>query len=199
VPPYFPELSDVLNDVRACRRCADVLTHAPRPIVQIHPQARLLIASQAPGRRAHASGVPFLDPSGERLRAWLGIGPEAFYDPTKVAILPTGFCYPGTGASGDLPPRPECRAHWHTQLLPHLARTALTLLIGQYAQAAHLGSRAKANLTQTVAAWRDYAPDILPMPHPSPRNRIWLRQNPWFEHEVIPYLQARVRTLLDEE
>lgn len=164
-------------------------------MVQASSSARLAIVGQAPGRRVHASGVPWDDPSGRTLRAWLGIGPERFYDPTAVALVPMGFCYPGHGPSGDLPPRPECAPLWHPQLWPMLPALTLTLLVGQYSQAHYLGPTAGATLTATVEAWRRYLPHYLPLPHPSPRNRPWLRKNPWFEAEVLPELQARVRSL----
>lgn len=156
----------------------------------------MLIASQAPGRLAHASGIPFDDPSGDRLRRWLGVDRQTFYDPTKFAIVPMGLCYPGTGASGDLAPRPECAVAWRGDLLAALPDLALTLVIGQYAHAWHLGATRKDSLTTTVAHWRDYWPAVLPMPHPSPRNSRWLARNPWFEAEVVPLLQARIRALL---
>jgi uracil-DNA glycosylase len=146
----------------------------------------------------HESGVPFDDASGERLRDWLGLDRDAFYDPRKVAILPMGFCFPGTGQSGDLPPRPECAPLWRQRLLDVLTNIRLTLLVGRYAQRWHLGSHAVQSVTQTVAAWRDWWPQgLVPMPHPSPRNRIWLRRNPWFEAELIPRLRERVRALIE--
>lgn len=189
-------IDNLLQDVRSCNRCADALPHGTRPILQFNPQARILIASQAPGRKAHESGIPFNDPSGERLRHWLGIGRETFYDATQVAIVPMGFCYPGKGKSGDLPPRPECAATWHEQLLKFLPNIELTILIGQYAQAYHLQT-AHTSLTNNVMNWDKFWPHILPLPHPSPRNIFWLRRNPWFETEVIPVLQQRVAQVLD--
>ena len=154
-----------------------------------------MIAGQAPGRKVHESGVPFDDASGDRLRAWMGVTREVFYDTKKIAILPMGFCYPGTGKSGDLPPRPECAPAWRAQLLGHLHRLELTLLVGQYAQAYHLPD-APASLTETVRAWRSHWPQLVPLPHPSPRNNIWLSRNPWFEQELIPQLQRRVADAL---
>jgi uracil-DNA glycosylase len=162
-------------------------------VVQLHPRARLLIAGQAPGRKVHESGIPFDDASGNRLREWMGVTREVFYDAQLVAILPMGFCYPGTGKSGDLPPRPECAIAWREQLLGRLKNLRLTLVIGQFAQAYHLESRA---LTDNVRAWRSYWPDIVPLPHPSPRNNIWLRRNPWFEAELLPLLRKRVQISL---
>ena len=188
-------LNHLLREVRACRLCAGALPHDPNPILQAGRRARILVAGQAPGRRAHEAGVPFLDPSGERLRAWMGIDDEVFYDPNKVAILPMGFCFPGTGKSGDLPPRPECAPAWRDQLLGELPDLRLTLVIGAYAQAHHLEARG-ANLTETVRAWRDYGPRVMPLPHPSPRNQIWMRRNPWFETDLLPLLRRRVRRVL---
>ena len=153
-------------------------------------QATILIAGQAPGRRVHESGIPFDDPSGDRLRDWLGISKDVFYDPTKIAILPMGFCYPGTGKSGDHPPRPECAPAWRQQLMDSLPKIELTLVIGQFAQRWHL-ERTHKNLTETVRAWRDYGPNIMPLPHPSPRNNIWLKKNPWFVTELLPYLKKK--------
>ena len=157
--------------------------------------AQILIAGQAPGRRVHESGVPFDDPSGDRLREWMGIDKTIFYDPAKIAILPMGFCYPGTGKSGDLPPRPECAAAWRTELLEALPAIQLTLVIGKYAQDWHLPSAAP-TLTATVASWRDYAPKIIPLPHPSPRNNRWLKNNPWFAAELLPVVKQQVLAAL---
>ncbi len=188
-------LPSLLKAVRACTLCAAHLTHGPRPVIQIAASARILIAGQAPGRRVHASGIPFDDPSGDRLRDWLGITRESFYDPTRIAILPMGFCYPGTGRSGDLPPRKECAPAWRAELLSHLPRLDLTLAVGQYAQAYHLEGDTR-SLTDTVRDWKTYWPSVLPLPHPSPRNNIWLAKNPWFEREVVPALRRRVKQLL---
>ena len=165
---------------------------------QVGAAAPVLIAGQAPGRKVHETGVPFDDPSGDRLRGWLGVDKATFYDPDRVAILPMGFCYPGSGKSGDLPPRPECAPAWRAEGLSLLARVRLTLVIGQYAMAWHLGDRRGETLTDTVRNWRAYWPSLLPLPHPSPRNNIWLRRNPWFEAEVIPKLRKRVAALLGE-
>lgn len=162
----------------------------------MHPNAKILIAGQAPGSRVHETGIPFNDPSGDRLRAWMGIDREVFYDAEKIAILPMGFCYPGTGKSGDLPPRPECAPQWRKKLLAHLPHIKLTLLIGGYAQDWHLGDLQKETLTETVRAWRQYWPQMLVLPHPSPRNNIWLKKNPWFETDVIPTLKAATQDML---
>lgn len=179
----------------ACTVCAAHLPHGPRPVVQIDPAARILIAGQAPGRRVHESGVPFDDPSGDRLRDWLGVDRGTFYDAARIAILPMGFCWPGTGSSGDLPPRPECAPLWRARLLEQLPAVDLTLVIGRWAQDWHLPD-APATVTATVAGWRDHWPRVLPLPHPSPRNNRWLRRNPWFAEEVLPALRRRVDELL---
>ena len=162
----------------------------------MNPKATLLIAGQAPGSKVHASGTPFQDASGDRLREWLGIGAETFYDAERVAILPMGFCYPGTGKAGDLPPRAECAVAWRARLMARLVNVKLILVIGQYAQDWHLAGRQKANVTETVRAWREYWPAALPLPHPSPRNNLWLKRNPWFEKDVLPRLRRRVRETL---
>jgi len=167
------------------------------PVFQVHPKARILIAGQAPGRKVHETGIPFNDPSGKRLREWMNIGSEIFYDPEKIAILPMGFCYPGTGKSGDLPPRPECSEKWRNLLLAHMPNIQLTLVIGKYAQHWHLGKKMQSNLTTTVNAWKDYWPDFIPLPHPSPRNNIWLIKNPWFQSEILPALKLKISEILD--
>lgn len=193
MPSAFEEL---LAEIRACRVCEEHLPHGPRPVLAASPEARLLIIGQAPGRKVHESGVPWQDVSGDRLRAWLEVDRETFYDPSRIALLPTGFCYPGSGRSGDLPPRPECAPLWKPRLRPALSRVRLTLLVGSYAQSEELGERAKATLTQTVKAWREYGPAVIPLPHPSPRNRLWLRRNPWFEQELLPELRISVQAAL---
>lgn len=189
-------LSRLLNDILACTHCAGDLPCAPRPVLQVYSSARLRIIGQAPGRKVHETGIPWDDKSGERLRQWLGLTPEQFYDEQKVAIIPMGFCYPGKAKSGDMPPRPECAPRWHAQLSAHLSDIRLTLLIGQYAQAHYLGDRRKATLTDTVKAWAEYVPlGYLPLAHPSGRNQIWLKKNPWFEKELVPELQKKIRAL----
>ncbi len=187
----------LLQRVRACRLCEARLPLGPRPVVQMAPGARIMIIGQAPGTRVHETGIPWNDPSGDTLRRWLQLSREQFYDPAVVAIMPMGFCYPGRGKSGDLPPRPECAPAWHAQLLAALPHIRLTLLIGHYAQRYYLGNRYR-TLTDTVRHWRDFAPDRLPLPHPSPRNRRWLTQNPWFEQEELPVLRTRVHDVLEE-
>jgi uracil-DNA glycosylase len=184
------------TDIRACTLCEAHLPLGPRPVLQISRTARILIAGQAPGSKVHASGIPFDDASGDRLRDWLGLDRETFYDASCLAILPMGFCYPGTGESGDLPPRPECAVAWREKILRELAAVKLTLVIGQYALAWHLGPRAKTTLTETVQAWREFSPKLWPLPHPSPRNNLWLKKNPWFACEVLPELRTRVATAL---
>lgn len=166
-------------------------------MLQLHPGSRILIASQAPGSRAHQSGIPFADASGNRLRDWLGVDRETFYNPEKIAILPMGFCYPGKGKSGDLPPRPECADTWRERLLAQLESVALTLVIGRYALDYHFAKPA-ASVTEQVMAWQAFWPRMIPLPHPSPRNNRWLLQNPWFEAEILPRLRQRVAEVLAE-
>ncbi len=190
------QLIDLLNEARQCQVCAGHLSHPPRPVLRASSTARILIIGQAPGSRVHASGVPWDDPSGDRLRKWLSIDKQTFYDDTRVAIIPMGFCYPGKGSSGDLPPRPECAPKWHEALISKLPEVRLTLLIGHYAQRYYL-SVGKTTLTATVASWEDYLPQYFPLPHPSPRNQIWLKRNAWFEQEVVPELRLRVQQIFD--
>jgi uracil-DNA glycosylase len=195
-------LESLLADIRACRVCADApvgapLPHEPRPVLQASSSARLAIFSQAPGARVHDSGRPFTDASGERLRDWLGIGTDIFYDAARVAIVPMGFCFPGYDAKGgDRPPRKECAPLWRARKIASLPNIRTAILVGGYAQIWHLGERAS-SLTETVARWRDFAPDFFPTPHPSWRNHGWLRKNPWFECELLPELRRAVRESLD--
>lgn len=186
----------LLARVRSCTLCAAELKEGVRPVVQAHPLATILIAGQAPGAKVHATGIPFNDPSGDRLREWMGIERDTFYDEKRIAIIPMGFCYPGKGKSGDLPPQAICSKTWREELLLSLPNIRLTLAIGQYAQAWHLDQQ-KENLTETVKAWADYGEQTIPLPHPSPRNNIWLKKNPWFETEVLPQLKKRVKDALD--
>jgi uracil-DNA glycosylase len=186
----------LLKDVRSCSICKAHLPLGPRPVLQVHPKAQILIAGQAPGRRVHESGVSFNDPSGDRLRQWLGILPDVFYDAEKIALMAMGFCYPGTGKSGDLPPRPECAPAWREQLLGHLSNVQMTLVLGQYAQAYHFG-KSRLSLTERVLRWRDTWPHVVPLPHPSPRNNLWLKRNLWFEKELLPSLQEKVSQILN--
>jgi uracil-DNA glycosylase len=196
VTPRRPSSLDLLlTDVRACRVCAPCLPLGPRPVVRAKREARILIVGQAPGARVHASGIPWDDASGKRLRDWLGIDSTTFYDESQIAIIPMGFCYPGRGAGGDKPPRPECAPLWMDRLLAELPEIELTLLIGQYAQRRFLGGRRKSSLTDTVAAWAEYAPAFIPLPHPSPRNQAWFQRHPWFASDVLPMLRRTVEAL----
>jgi len=188
-------LAKLLAEVHACTICEAELKAGPRPVVQVHSKAKILIAGQAPGRKVHESGVPFDDASGDRLRDWLGVTRDEFYDARQIAILPMGFCFPGSGKSGDLPPRPECAPAWREQLLEHLRNVQLTVVLGKYAQTYHLGVTS-GSLTELVKSWRTYWPALIPLPHSSPRNNIWLRKNPWFEREVLPALRERVAAVL---
>ncbi|MEI2387173.1 uracil-DNA glycosylase family protein [Breoghania sp. JC706] len=203
------ELGPLLSRIRACRICVEEpltrpLPHAPRPVVRASRSARLCICGQAPGTRVHATGIPFNDPSGDRLREWLGIDRDTFYDENRLAIVPMGFCFPGQDAKGgDLPPRRECAANWHDRLFAAMPQIELVLAIGQYAQAYHLGAGRRRTLSATVADWRtilaeERRPRILPLPHPSWRNNAWLRRNPWFETELLPELRAQVARLIGE-
>ncbi len=189
------ELTALRAEVARCRACVD-LPLGPRPIVQIGARARLLLASQAPGRLAHGSGRPFDDPSGERLRAWLGLDWATFYDPDQVAILPTGLCYPGTGKGGDLPPVPACAPRWHGRLLAALPAIRLTVMIGRHALARHRPDAARAGLTAAVRDFARFLPSHFPLPHPSPRNRPWQHRHPWFATDILPALRAEVRRVL---
>ena len=191
-------LQRLLTEVRACTICQAALPHGVRPVLQVDNAARVLIAGQAPGRRVHESGVPFDDPSGDRLREWLGVTREEFYDPSRIAILPMGFCYPGTGTSGDLPPRPECAPAWREALLSYLENVELTVVLGQWALKYHLPD-APRSVTDAVRTWRDRWPEIVALPHPSPRNQAWFKRNAWFEAELLPPLRKRVRRLLAED
>jgi uracil-DNA glycosylase len=186
-------LEALLRQARACRICEVHLPLGPRPVLRMAASARLLIVGQAPGTRVHETGIPWNDRSGDRLRQWLALEREAFYDETRIAIMPMGFCYPGIDENGgDRPPRPECAPAWHGRLRALLPRIELTLLVGQYAQAYYLGKRRKEGMTETVRAWRDYGPAFLPLPHPSWRNTAWLRKNPWFERELVPDMRKRI-------
>ncbi len=190
--------SSLFADIAACRVCEAHLPLGPRPVVRASdPRAKILIIGQAPGTKVHASGIPWDDASGKRLRDWLGVSAENFYDQSIFAIVPMGFCYPGRGTGGDNPPRPECAPLWHARILRKLPNIQLTLLIGTYAQGYYLGARRKTSLGETVRAWQDYVGDgLLPLVHPSPRNQMWLRRNPWFEAEIVPALRERVRRCL---
>ncbi len=192
------ELKQLIEGMRGCSVC-EGLPLGPKPIFQLGGSARILIVGQAPGRVTHHKGVPFDDPSGERLRAWLGVTRVEFYDPDKFAIFPMGLCYPGTGKGGDLPPRPECAAHWRRPVLAAMPKIELTITLGKYAHDWHLGDRQGKTLSETVANWRAFWPYILPLPHPSPRNIAWFKRNAWFEGEILPELRERVARLLSLE
>ena len=186
-------MEKLLTQIADCTLCQEHLADGCRPVVAAHPKSEILIIGQAPGRRVHETGIPWNDPSGDRLRSWLQMDKEAFYNHEKIAIMPMGFCFPGTGKSGDLPPRPECAPQWHPQLLPLMPNIKLTLLIGQYAQKYYLGKTAKKTLTETVKNWEEYIDSgYLPLPHPSPRNQLWLKKNPWFEVEVLAGLRKHI-------
>lgn len=187
-------LEDLLAEVRQCSLCSD-LPLGPRPVLRAHRKAKILLVGQAPGTKVHNTGVPWNDPSGDRLRQWLSVERETFYDERRIAIVPMGFCYPGKGKSGDLPPRPECAPRWHPPLLEQMPRIELVLLIGQYALGRYLG-KDFTTVTETVSRWQSVGPKFFPLVHPSPRNQLWLRRNPWFEEQVIPQLRHRVHQLL---
>jgi uracil-DNA glycosylase len=190
-------LDELLARIRACRECEAHLPLGPRPVLRASATARVLIVGQAPGTKVHESGVPWNDPSGDRLRDWLDLDKDTFYDETRIAIVPSGFCYPGRHErGGDLPPRPECAPLWHDPLRARMPEIAVTLLVGQYAQWHYLGKRRGKTLTETVMRWRDFAPEYFPTPHPSWRSTNWLKKNPWFEAEALPDLRARVHALL---
>jgi len=190
-------LTDLLGEVRACRHCASTLPLGPNPVLRAGGTARLLIVGQAPGAKVHASGIPWNDHSGERLRQWLQMDCEQFYDTANIAIVPMGFCYPGRGKSGDLPPPPECAPKWHGPLLDSMPELRLVLLVGRYAQDYYLG-RSRETLSERVARWRDFGPRYFPLPHPSPRNTRWLKRRPWFDDEVVPALRERVAKALSQ-
>ncbi len=188
----------LVEDIRHCTLCSEYLPLGPRPVFQAAPAARILVVGQAPGTAVHATGLPFNDPSGDRLRTWMGVDRNTFYDARQFAVIPMGFCYPGRGKGGDLPPRPECAATWRAELLSHLQNIELTICVGRYAIDWHLRPPRGTNLGDIVADWRTYWPQCLPLPHPSPRNTKWLRDHPWVEVEIVPVLQSHIRTLLSQ-
>jgi len=188
-------LNRLKAQVQNCVLCEAHLPLGPRAVVQLSSESKILIAGQAPGLKVHQSGIPFNDASGDRLREWLGVDKSDFYDDKKFAILPMGFCYPGKGKSGDLPPRPECAIAWRKQLLAELKNIELTIVIGQYAHAYHLPNANK-KLTENVKNWQEFWPKVIPLPHPSPRNNIWLKRNDWFEDELLSPLKKRVNEIL---
>ncbi|WP_379549786.1 uracil-DNA glycosylase family protein [Qipengyuania sp. DGS5-3] len=184
--------AELHQEISACQICADHLPHGPRPVVQFSSTARLLIIGQAPGTKVHASGIPWDDDSGDRLREWLGVDKTTFYNPDKIALMPMGFCYPGKAQGGDAPPRKECAPQWHDRVLGTLPKDRLTLLVGTYAQEYYLPHTTKMSMTARVQGWRDYLPEIVPLPHPAWRSAIWMKKNPWFASEVLPDLRRRV-------
>ena len=189
-------MDDLLHEIRQCTICSKHLPFGPRPVVSSHSDSKIVIIGQAPGTKVHASGVPWDDASGRQLRKWLNVTDEVFYDETKFAIIPMGFCYPGKGKSGDLPPRKECAPQWHLPLFDHMKNVELVILIGMYAQKYYLKEYAKRTLTETVANYKDYLPQYFTLPHPSPRNRFWLTKNPWFVEEVLEELKSTVHEIL---
>jgi uracil-DNA glycosylase len=191
----YSTLDALLAAVRNCRACEAYLPLGPRPVLRASETARILVVGQAPSVRVHTTGIPWNDPSGERLRAWMGVDKDVFYDESRIAIIPMGYCYPGRGNGGDLSPRRECAALWLNHLLAWLPRVELTLLIGQYAQRHFLGRRRKPSLAKTVKAWREYAPQYIPLPHSSPRNQPWFKRHPWFERQLVPELHSRIKAL----
>lgn len=191
-------MDQLINDALNCKICEAHLPYAPRPVFCVHPHAKILIVGQAPGRKVNDSGIPWADASGKRLRNWLGVEEETFYNPAIFSLLPMGFCFPGTGKSGDLPPRPECAPKWHDLFIRMMPQIKLTLLFGQYAQERYLGKRKKKTLTETVRHWKEYAPHYLPLPHPSPRNQLWERKNLWFGEEVLPFLKEIVSSVIPQ-
>lgn len=189
-------MEDLLQEIKQCTICKNHLPFGPRPVAVAHPHSKIVIVGQAPGTKVHQSGIPWDDASGRQLRNWLGVTEETFYDATKFAIVPMGFCYPGKGTSGDLPPRPECAPQWHQPLLDKMQQVEFVLLIGMYAQKYYLKTRAKKTLTETVKHYNEYLPNYLPLPHPSPRNRFWMAKNPWFQEEVLPVLKSKIGDIL---
>jgi len=190
-------LERLLLDVRSCTFCKEVLPLGPNPVLRANTKAKILIVGQAPGTKVHRTGIPWNDPSGDRLRQWMNLSRDQFYDEQQIAIIPMGFCYPGKGKSGDLPPRPECAELWHARLMAQLKNIQLTLCIGQYAQNHYIAGDYK-TLTERVVDWQKFIPRYLPLPHPSPRNTFWLKRNSWFEEQVVPYLQQAVADILQE-
>ena len=183
---------DLLSEIKQCTLCQPHLALGPRPVMSAHTDSKIVLIGQAPGTKVHQSGIPWDDASGKNLRIWMNISEEDFYNPKNIAIIPMGFCYPGKGKSGDLPPRPECAPKWHKLVLNQIKDVKLTLLVGQYAQNYYLGNQAKPTLTETVRSFEEYLPEYLPLPHPSPRNNIWMKKNGWFEDEVLPELKDRI-------
>jgi uracil-DNA glycosylase len=189
-------MNNLIRQILNCDICKNLLPNHPKPILQAHIESKILIIGQAPGQKVQQSGVPWDDQSGDELRRWLGIGKEHFYDSRLIALMPMGFCYPGKGKSGDLPPRPECAPTWHQRLLAEMKEVQITLLIGRYSQSYYLKDKIKPTLTETVKSFREFLPKFFPLVHPSPRNRIWQKKNPWFESDVVPHLQKIVPNII---
>lgn len=192
-------MKKLLSEIKNCRACEEFLAHGANPVVAASPKSRIVIIGQAPGTKVHASGIPWNDKSGDNLRSWLGVSKEQFYDTNLFALVPMGFCYPGKGTSGDLPPRTECAPLWHGKLWKFMKNVELTLLVGQYAQEFYLGKNAKATLTENVKHFREYLPKHFPLPHPSPRNFLWMKRNPWFAEEALPVLKRKVKKILEKD
>lgn len=186
-------MDNLLKDIKSCTLCADFLPHGINPVLSASPKSKIAIIGQAPGAVVHESGIPWDDKSGERLRSWLNVSPDQFYDEEIFALIPMGFCYPGKGKSGDLPPRKECAAYWHQKLMEQLNELELVILIGTYALQYYIGDAMQGTLTETVQSFQDYLPKYFVLPHPSPRNNIWLKKNPWFEKENVPILQEIIK------
>lgn len=192
-------MKKLLSEIKNCRACEEFLEHGANPVVAASPKSRIVIIGQAPGTKVHASGIPWNDKSGDNLRSWLGVSKEQFYDTNLFALVPMGFYYPGKGTSGDLPPRTECAPLWHGKLWKFMKNVELTLLVGQYAQEFYLGKNAKATLTENVKHFREYLPKYFPLPHPSPRNFLWMKRNPWFAEEALPVLKRKVKKILEKD
>ena len=190
-------MRELLQEIRTCTICQTHLDHAPRPILSISNDSKVLLIGQAPGQKVHHSGIPWQDASGKNLRSWLGVDESTFYDPKYFGILPMGFCYPGKGTQGDLPPRKECAPQWHQMVIKKCQEIKLTILLGKYAHQYYLRNKIGKNLTETVKSYKHYLPQYFVLPHPSPRNRFWMRKNPWFASEVLPVLQHTVKEILD--
>ena len=190
-------IEELLNNIKQCRICDEYLPMGANPVMAAGKNSKIIVIGQAPGRVVHATNIPWNDKSGDNLRNWLGVTRDQFYDTSLFSLMPMGFCYPGTGKSGDLPPRKECAPKWHAPLIDCMRRTELVLLVGNYAQQYYLKKNAKSTLTETVHSFEDYLPMYLPLPHPSPRNNIWMAKNPWFSKEVIPYLRKRIKFIMN--
>lgn len=186
------DFQTLISSVKSCNMCEEHLPLGPKPVFSIHPESKILLIGQAPGTKVHATGIPWNDPSGDELRRWLAVDRDIFYNPEIFGIMPMGFCYPGRGKGGDLPPRPECATTWHDRLLASMPKVKLILLVGSFAQRYYLGERMKLNLTETVRQAKEYLPEYFPLVHPSPRNRLWMKKNPWFEADILPVLREKI-------